>query len=240
MAEAHTKTGRTLKLSCAQIPSASTEEGGMFLPAKSRSRMCVPSFQSPLWAKASCEQLVQNIETNWGQLEPVPPKKGRIDDWVSWNNNKRWISAGKSGVNRQRPTTYPERMPPPDGMRTRPNIYTSWHFRRNYTWSAVHGSQKSKAWWSASGVEVPGSKTKSNWNSVLCAVNTFGQDKVYRWRQEHNAYCVGGPKTNAFGFVNVPRVVRCRVKFTKTRGKRDWVVNGVEHFDDDDLGVDFA
>ncbi|PHH75535.1 hypothetical protein CDD82_4400 [Ophiocordyceps australis] len=223
MAEAHTKTGRALKLACAQTPSAATEEGGAFLPAKARSRLCVPRHQ----------KLMKNIETNWGQLDPVPPKKGRVDEWVSWKNTKRWTSPGKPGPNRQRRARYPEPTAPPDGMKTRPNAYTSWHFRRNYTWSAVHGSQKAKAWWSASGVQVADSAAKTSWTSVLCAVNTFGQDNVYRWRQHYNAYCVSARQTRAFGFWNVPRVVRCKVMFKK-RGKRDWVVHDVEHLDDDD------
>ncbi|PHH88171.1 hypothetical protein CDD83_7878 [Cordyceps sp. RAO-2017] len=236
------QTGRKIATSCSDTPPSSAEEGGDFLPASSRARACVPSYQASHWTAASCQKLMLNLASNWGEMEPEPPAKGRrVANWVHWTDNKKWTTKGKHGGNVQRTTTYPSKMPRPDGMSKRPSLRTSWVFRRNYTWSAIDNVLDSRKWWGASNYDLEGSrrgqseaKPSDGWGSVLCAMNTFGQSHVYKWKGKYNAYCLRQRHFDSDGFQRVRRVARCQVVFRKSGPMNggDWEVERVEYAND--------
>jgi chitinase len=105
-------TGRNQSLQCDEAPWASSEEGGNFYPDKiSRSQTCVPSYQNTGWAGSTCQsklckdpehrqwptdsfraEMVRDLQTNWGQLDPELPKDQRVDNWVPWIENGMHIS----------------------------------------------------------------------------------------------------------------------------------------------------
>lgn len=130
----------------------------------------------------------------------------------------------------QRATRYPAKMPVPDGMPRRTNAHTSWVFRRNYTWSAVDGAAGSNRAWQATtnhSVEAGRSGEARGWDSVLCAMDTFGQERVYRWKEGYNGYCLRGQGVDLDGFQRVHRVARCRVTFAKSKSPSNvWDVKG--------------
>lgn len=174
-------------------------------------------------------ELVSNLRSNWGQLEPEPPSTGRVDRWVDWTESD-WVNPNdNSQDNRQRLKRYPTRMPMPDGITTRANDQTSWVFRRSYTWSLTQRPEDADSWWGATARHFTsprneGPRNPSGWNGVLCALNTFGQDDVYRLiKSDWNAYCFRYRPTPNNGLPNTYGVSRCFVSFgaSGTNTKRD-------------------
>lgn len=127
-----------------------------------------------------------------------------------------WSTNNKLGVNEQRAVTYLKRMPPPEGMKNRPDEYTPWLFRRNYTWSIVDNGDQASSWGDSPETRSfkdpkynkPKNVGPSGFPRVLCALNTFGQDDLYRI--PYNGYCLRGPKfTDGNGWQDVWHAAKC-------------------------------
>ncbi|ETS88166.1 hypothetical protein PFICI_01994 [Pestalotiopsis fici W106-1] len=246
------------QLECDEAPWASSEEGGNFgASTGSRSATCVPGFQNGGWAGSTCQKMVGDLSTNWGQLDPTLDIKDedRVDNWFRWREDKEiWTAASAQGANEQRAVTYPNRQPDPDGMTTRPNAQTSWLFKRNYTWSLADSTSNANAWWDATSRSFATTSYTgpTGWDAVLCALNTFGQDKIYKigGTKDYNGYCLRGPQYTTKGWQNVYHAARCKITFgttttttTTTTTKRDinsndtagaadeWSVQGIEYID---------
>lgn len=59
------------------------------------------------------------------------------------------------------------------------------------------------------------------WDAVLCALNTFGQDNIYKFNAANansNAYCLRGPMYASHGYQDVYRASRCKVNFGSGSG----------------------
>ncbi|GAP93031.2 putative chitin- type 1 [Rosellinia necatrix] len=230
--DGRTKAVPIPKLECDEAPWASTEEGGNYLPANQRSATCVPGYQNGGWAGSSCQKMVGDLSTNWGKLDPTLdiPEDDRVDNWLNWRTDTAaWTTEEAVGANEQRPVKYENRQPEPDGMPDRPNAETSWLFRRNYTWSIVEDTDDAGQWWGATGRAFLGGgySGPSGWDAVLCALNTFGQDDIYKMAADYNGYCLRGPQYNTKGWQYVYHAARCKITFgTTTNTKRD--VNGSE------------
>lgn len=134
-------------------------------------------------------------------------------------------------------------MPPPDGMMNRPDEYTSWLFRRNYSWSIIENSHLDTSWWGATSRDFtsPTYTGPDGWESVLCAVNTFGQDDLFRFKittRPFNGYCLRNPRRAYVGgqaFGPMHRAARCLITFGASNSKRgvefkngtDWSISSM-------------
>jgi hypothetical protein len=124
---------------------------------------------------------------------------------------------------------YPNDMPPPEGMSNRQSMKESWMFRRNYTWSVIDNSAQANQWWGTTGhtFATAGYSGPPGSDSILCALNTFGQNDVFKLPSEWNGYCVRNEKytVRSAGWQNVPRTSRCLITFgsstTKKRSEAD-------------------
>ncbi|KAL1835649.1 hypothetical protein VTJ49DRAFT_6294 [Mycothermus thermophilus] len=239
---------KTGALSCDEAPWASTEEGGGWLPAVDRAQTCVPSFMNSAWG-GNCQQMVNMLETNWGRLDPTIPEKDKKDYWVPWpdaKSNHAWDTAGfKVGDSEQRLVAYPQDMPPPQKIGyNRPSNKFSWMFRRNYTWSVIDNSAQASQWWGATSRQFtsPGNTGPAGHQYILCALNTFGQDNLFRIGSsyKHNGYCVRDQLYHErLGWPNVPRTSRCKITFGAATKKRrsdgmeydDWEVLNITYVD---------
>ncbi|EGX88796.1 bacteriodes thetaiotaomicron symbiotic chitinase, putative [Cordyceps militaris CM01] len=243
---------RKMELDCDETPPASTEEGGIFLPAAQRSELCTLKVQNKDYGGSTCQQLVRNIKSNWGNMEPEPPSTGRTDKWVNWKSNAAWTKKG-SGENSQRRTEYPEDMPLPDGIKRRDSDKISWVFRRNYTWSLNWSPNDEHGWWGATAREFKTSSHDANkvdgWKGVACAINLFDQDRYYGWVDDYNAYCLYGPQVNRKG-VMAWHLGKCKVTFShqdtdsdsddesmgsgSASSEKRWTITKVERYEDDE------
>ncbi|KAK8050311.1 chitinase A1, partial [Apiospora phragmitis] len=220
----------TPKLECDEAPWASSEEGGNYLNAAERSATCVPGYQNGGWAGSTCQKMVGDLSTNWGQLDPTLslPADQKVDNWVKWRaDSAKWTTEAGVNANDQRPVTYPNVQPDPDGMAGRPNAQTSWLFRRNYTWSLAEDTADASAWWGAIGAPTfanPSYSGPGGWDSILCALNTFGQDTLFRidGTAQYNGYCLRGPQYTTKNWQYIYHAARCQITFgaatTKKRG----------------------
>lgn len=99
-------------------------------------------------------------------------------------------------------TTYDSDQPIPVGFKkaTRPaDVSQSWVFKRNFTFSVTDDGAPASAWWDATslaptddGVKLVGAGI--DYNSIICAVNIWGQDDYYQYPvnsfgETYNAYC---------------------------------------------------
>ncbi|KAF3058357.1 hypothetical protein GL218_05328 [Daldinia childiae] len=229
-------------LECDEAPWASSEEGGDYLPSNERSATCVPGYQNGGWGGSSCQKMVGDLSTNWGQLDPTLglDDSQKVDNWLKWRaDSDSWTTVKAVGANTQRPVTYPNNQPNPDGMATRPDSQTSWLFRRNYTWSLAEDTADASQWWGATGrAFVTKSYTgPAGWDSVLCALNTFGQDNLFKIdvTSGYNGYCLRGPQYTTKGWQYVYHAAQCKITFG-TVTKRS--INGSEAVDvEDEWGV---
>ncbi|KAI1658123.1 putative bacteriodes thetaiotaomicron symbiotic chitinase [Daldinia decipiens] len=237
-------------LECDEAPWASTEEGGDWLPSNERSATCVPGYQNGGWAGSSCQKIVGDLSTNWGRLDPTLglDDSQKVDNWRRWRADTNWwttITDKKASVNQQRPVKYFNVQPKPDGM-DQPEPQTSWLFRRNYTWSLVEDTADASQWWGATGREfvTKSYRGPSGWDSVLCALNTFGQDNLFKIDagSDYNGYCLRGPQYTTKGWQYVYHVARCKITFgtvtkrgingSKAAGTEDeWSVRDVKFVD---------
>lgn len=90
-------------------------------------------------------------------------------------------------------------------------------FKRNYTISLIDDGSQGKEWWDATDYNTIGGKKLPDKNSfahIFCAVNTFGQDDVYKQPKtpkvdtgEYNALCFYGDE--------LPGKFQQKVKATK-------------------------
>lgn len=118
---------------------------------------------------------------------------------------------------------YPDDVPPPEGMPQRPNRQTSWLFRRNYTWFVIDNSAQASQWWDATGHSFTSARNKGppGHDSILCALNTFGQDDLFKFPPDFNGYCVRNEKYNeGWGWQQVPRTSRCLITFGASTKKK--------------------
>ncbi|KAL4861163.1 hypothetical protein BDV12DRAFT_204279 [Aspergillus spectabilis] len=231
----------------------SSEQGGKYmdeLGSGRRTRTCVPGYQNN-W-HGQCFKLMGQMQSNWKRLEPEPDTKNPQGDyWVP-----AWVLPGEHGPKGseylQREKEYPTKQPPPDGMPTRKNNRISWVFKHDYVTSWLsQGSYSSSDWWDA-----------TNWNyanrakygpnsggadSVICAVNNFGQNNVYKYpkvkidskgtEMEWNGYCYT-PTSSAknYNFAQRGSYAPCKVEFTAPSSsgattKREWIITNVTTFD---------
>ncbi|KAL2116052.1 hypothetical protein VTJ04DRAFT_10307 [Mycothermus thermophilus] len=227
-------TGLGIKspMSCDEAPWASTEEGGDFLDKADRTATCVPSYMNSGFG-GNCQKLVSNLVSNWGKLDPTIPNDKKKDNWVEWKTPRPWTSQTRLGDNENRPVTYPNRMPPPEGMVGRTDEYVSWMFRRNYTWSIIDNSAQSSQWWGVTGREFNNKKYKPRpgHDAILCALNTFGQDDLFRM-PKYNGYCLQAGTHVSYHWPAIPQIGRCLITFapptTTTTTKRS---DGSEYYD---------
>jgi hypothetical protein len=118
-------------------------------------------------------------------------------------------------------------MPPPEGMDDQDSPETSWMFRRNYTFSVVDNSAQASQWWDTTGhtFASAGNRGPGTPDSIICALNTFGQDDLFRVAGgSYNGYCLRNERyTDKNGWPNLPRASRCKITFgsTSTKKKRD-------------------
>ncbi|KAI1104572.1 putative bacteriodes thetaiotaomicron symbiotic chitinase [Jackrogersella minutella] len=209
-------------LECDEAPWASTEEGGNNLPDNERSATCVPGYQNGGWG-GTCQRMIGDLSTNWGQLDPTLDltDSQKVDNWRNWRTDSGlWTTASTAktpGANKQRPVLYPNNQPDPDGMDTRSNAETSWLFRRNYTWSLAEDTADASQWWGATGRSFINKAYTgpAGWESVLCAINTFGQDKLFKMvgKSGYNGYCLRGPTYTTKGWQYVYHAAQCKITF---------------------------
>lgn len=251
-AELNEETGRSPSLQCDEAPWAASEEGGNFLNDADRAQTCVSAYSNGAWG-GSCQKMVRDLTSNWGKLDDSIPADQQVDNWVPWTD-AAWTRAGAVGVNTQEPKTYPTNMPQPDGMPTRPDDQTSWKFRREFTWSIVDNTASASQWWDATGWTYSNPKytgatyaAGTGLDSILCAVNNFGQDDVVKMAgagRAYNGYCLRGPRYTTQGWQDVWHVTKCVVTFgAPVTTKRDvgaseateekWEVKNVEYLEDD-------
>ncbi|KAJ5372784.1 hypothetical protein N7517_004790 [Penicillium concentricum] len=192
-AEATTQLNKALRrsglqLECDEFPWKSSEQGGTWPPESQRRTECVTRFQNGWHGK--CLALVGQLTSNWKHLDPDsrtdPNKK---DYWVFWQKKTDWTHAGNYGrgeerVYEQKLIEYDEEMPPPDLGNQGDNKKLSWAFKRDYKtdWLIPQNSLTSADWWNANTPTwyTPKSVGPLTMDSVLCALNHFGQDDVYK------------------------------------------------------------
>ncbi|PFH61273.1 hypothetical protein XA68_17786 [Ophiocordyceps unilateralis] len=209
------KTGRQATTICNNALPPTVEEESDSLYGTTPTPICAPKYQTSEWNEAGCHKLLQNLVSNWAEMEPIHGNKRRTSNWVSWIDPKKWTTANKHGTIEQRATKYPNAMPLPDGMPRRSTVRTSWVFRRNYTWSTIDNATDPRKWWDAKNYSFVASPEKpSGWDSILCALNTFGQNSVYRLNGGYNAICLRNSSYNADGFQGIRRVAPCLITFT--------------------------
>jgi hypothetical protein len=115
----------------------------------------------------------------------------------------------------------------------RTNEYVSWMFRRNYTWSIIDNSAQASQWWGVTGREFNNKKYKPRpgHDAILCALNTFGQDDLFRM-PKYNGYCLQATTHVSYHWPAIPQIGRCLITFapptTTTTTKRS---DGSEYYD---------
>lgn len=118
-------------------------------------------------------------------------------------------------------------MPLPDGITTRYNEKMSWLCRRNYTWSYNTKSDKAENWGGATDKAFTGKnkdnpKNSTGWSSVLCTMNIFGQDNIYRFKKPtFNAYCVVYIPKSYYGLPNTYGIAKCGVTYPAANNTSD-------------------
>jgi hypothetical protein len=174
-------------------------------------------------------------------LDPDPPGGERKDNWVQWEDSKKWTTAGDhqgqgDGTNKQGLVPYGHKMPLPDGINSeddRENEETSWVFRRNYTWSFISDGNNSNSWWSGTSWAYKNSRYANKpynpppgLGNIICAFNTFGQDKVFGYVDEgYNGMCLRGKKRiDIGGFGEVWSAARCKITFASPTTEDAWKV----------------
>ncbi|KAL6228777.1 hypothetical protein BDW75DRAFT_131550 [Aspergillus navahoensis] len=241
-------SGRRLILQCDEFPQKSSEQGGKYMdsigPGR-RTQTCVPAYQNN-W-HGQCFKLMGGMKSNWAKLDPeLDAQHPRKEYWVAWGATA-WTSQGEYGPENskyeQRLKEYDTEQPPPDKVQTRPNTKYSWAFKRDYKISWMQQDTISSTdWWDSTGWKYQGSTYKAprGADSILCAVNTFGQDDVYRYAtldkaetKSFNGYCFyeESEATN-YNWAMKGGVTPCLVDFAapSTSGasaKREWVVTNV-------------
>ncbi|KAK9422564.1 putative chitinase [Seiridium unicorne] len=250
-------TGLNAETQCDEAPWASTEEGGNWLPAQDRSSTCVPAYQNAPYASA-CQALMaggnQNaggtpLQSNWGRMDPDIALDDQEDNWVRWDDNA-WTTAGDHNGNEQKAMSYPQAMPPPDGMTSRPDEMTSWFYRRSYTWSYIEGSAQASQWWGVTSDNVvDGGNAIAGFDAIVCALNHFDQDTIYKLPvsaagSTYNGYCLKNVDLYTLrGWQNIRPIARCRINFgdggTTKRGENGyirredaWRIESIEYIED--------
>ncbi|RYP24055.1 hypothetical protein DL765_000783 [Monosporascus sp. GIB2] len=237
-------TGDAMKLECDEFPWASSEEGGNFKPAAERSQRCIPSVQNGLGG--ACIALLSFLEQNVGKMEPSIEKvSDRKDQWVYWggdagDNFDFWFTDKDLNGVQQRWTDYPDPQPIPAGYN--PTNWVgqpagrSWVFKRNYTFSLRDSGAQASNWWDATGKRFStGSHTfrnPSDYSSVICGINTFGQTTYYRGPSQgsntFNGLCFTNKRYAPNDWQDQFRYARCRIDFGNTVTKRSDGVGGTE------------
>jgi chitinase len=127
-----------------------------------------------------------------------------------------------------------------------PNDKYSWVFKRDYQVSWLNqGSISGSDWWDATKWDYANAdygKNRNGAESIVCAVNIFGQDDVYKYPvhkgsggNEFNGVCIYNPppgdRLPANGNFNIRLTYRyCKVDFAPPSSlsggasKRDWQV----------------
>ncbi|KAJ5194865.1 uncharacterized protein N7498_008303 [Penicillium cinerascens] len=233
---------KNLKLQCDEFPWASTEQGGTWLPQAQRRTECVPTFQNT-W-HGNCVKMMGEFTSNWKQLDPEPRSDSEMRNyWVPWRSTY-WETAGDfpSGTAyakkyQQQLQDYGEPMPPPDGGIQNGNNQVSWAFKRDYetSWIQPQSSLTSADWWGANkpSMYTPTSVGPLDMDSILCAVNHFNQEDVYKLpgravnsdgtdqgaQKPYNAYCkkTSGSGIKPDGWTVQYNVARCLVRFANSQ-----------------------
>ncbi|KAL4862387.1 hypothetical protein BDV12DRAFT_203101 [Aspergillus spectabilis] len=154
----------------------------------------------------------------------------------------------------QRLKEYPTKQPLPEGIKSkeqRSNNKESWVFKRDYdaTWIQKDPVNASN-WWSATSERYQNSKYGSvdGAKGVICAVNHFAQDEVYRLpgytnNKLWNGYCWTDRQQAANTYTDKGSYNRCLVEYAAVNGdgdtnmgntKRDWEVEKVTILDEVD------
>ncbi|KAI3068615.1 CAZyme family GH18 [Aspergillus niger] len=243
------QANKNLELQCDEFPWKSSEQGGDYLASDARTGTCVASYQNN-W-HGQCLRMIGDMESNWAKLEPER-KDGddRGDYWLSWRSGV-WTKPGQHGPQgsqyEQRLKEYPEKQPMPDGVPTRSNDKISWVFKRDYEVSFIRQDPSTidgSTWWGATSHKF---KTKTNsgpsgMDAILCAINHFGQDSVYKLPVGYNGYCRRNNGSPIKGWSAGFNMGKCEVKFANpnSSNKRSigtfagWEVESVRMLDEDD------
>ncbi|KAL4782872.1 hypothetical protein BJX76DRAFT_358504 [Aspergillus varians] len=202
-------------------------------------------------------ELMGGMESNWAKLEPDrTPNDKRGDFWVGWRAGDTWTTAGNQGPGYlQRIKEYPTKQPLPDGLtndgQRDNNQKKSWVFKRDYeaTW-LQQASVSASDWWSTTSQEWvdAGHGTVGGVENIICAINHFGQDDVYRLPQvkdndprRYNGLCWIDRSTSNNHYTKTGSYSRCIVQFAAvdadgdsemTDVKRAWEVKTVTILDE--------
>lgn len=171
------------------------------------------------WTNAGTSHLLRFLQQ---KNHPTTEKKWSLVSLLTLMSSA-WTRAGAVGANTQEPMTYPTGMPQPDGMPTRPDAQTSWKFRREFTWSIVDNTASASQWWDATGWTYSNPKytgatfaAGTGLDSIVCAVNNFGQDDVVKMAgagNAYNGYCIRGLRYTTQGWQDVWHATKCVVTF---------------------------
>ncbi|KAI9045865.1 Major Facilitator Superfamily protein [Aspergillus affinis] len=222
-------------------------------------------------------ELMREFQSNWAKLEPERKADDqRGDYWVPWSTNSRkttskhilgrltehngvlaWTTPGSQGKQGyvQRLKEYPTKQPLPEGIESeqRNNNKESWVFKRDYdaTWIQKDPVEASD-WWSATSFRYQDSTYGSvgGAKGVICAINHFAQDEVYRLpgytnNKPWNGYCWTDRQHPATTYSNKGTYNWCLVEYAAVDGdgdgdtnmsntKRDWEVKRVTILDEVD------
>ncbi|KAI4193916.1 MAG: hypothetical protein LQ350_008076 [Teloschistes chrysophthalmus] len=212
---------RSLEISCDEFPFASSEEGGDFYSTlttnpRQASKVCVPRWQQQ--HQSNCNRMLSNIETNIGYLDRKAGTPNAPDAWLAWNS-ENWVTDGASlaGAGPQRQITYPNQ------AYLSANRALGYMYKRNFTFGlATPTSRQDGGQWSAGNNKATGWLRKSTGEfdvgtdggdvrEIACAVNTFGQNDIFRYG--FNGLCYNGGNIPGWGFGSPPNLAQCIIEF---------------------------
>ncbi|KAJ0415249.1 hypothetical protein BJY00DRAFT_318010 [Aspergillus carlsbadensis] len=250
------QVGRTrdkLELQCDEFPWKSSEQGGEWMDQLGPGRQtatCVPAYQIN-W-HGQCMSKLTLFDLN----EARDSQKREL--WAIATQTSQGQVGEEGAMYTQRTKEYPTKQPPPDGVPTRPDGKYSWVFKRDYTVSWLNqGSVSASDWWGATTwdyAKADYGKNPGGAESIICAINIFGQDDVYKYpylagaKSDYNGLCVYSPKPGQSnpknGYFSTELTYRhCKVEFAPVsssgnNAKRDWQVTNVTILDEGPENLD--
>ena len=129
-----------------------------------------------------------------------------------------WYTTDDVGGVQNRLTEYDNPQPVPVGWDPRGwaatgnGDRTSWVFKRNYTFDIVDDASDGTGLWDATGKRLLDTsatiRNANGYGSVLCAVNTFGQDEYYKYprdasNRQWNALCYKLPMSTRMFLISL-------------------------------------